>query len=175
MSSSNDRQTAPCASEGEGTAPAGRRRWRIFGCADRRPRRSLGRLRRDDRGAVAVESAIILPVFITVMMGTLEFGMLFFTYNTMRSAVRDVGRQVSINFIPTGQAQDAVRAVVPTWSREAVDVTVTESAPGDPDQNIITVRATLLASRATPMTFLVNTAGDFTLESEVQMRQEPPL
>ncbi|WP_245689529.1 TadE/TadG family type IV pilus assembly protein [Roseospirillum parvum] len=67
-------------------SPAGRRR--LFGL--------LG----DRRGATAIEVALILPIFVTLMFGTLEVGLLFFTATVMEGAVSEAGR-----LIRTGQAQ----------------------------------------------------------------------
>lgn len=55
-------------------------------------RRRARSSRRSDRGAVIVESAIALPIFLLVIFGTLEFGLAFRTYLTLTSATRDASR-----------------------------------------------------------------------------------
>ena len=73
-----------------GRAPtAGRRRPSLL-------RRLLGR--RD--GAVAVEFALIAPVFMYLLAGIIEMAMLFYTTTVVDGAVMDAGRQIR-----TGQAQ----------------------------------------------------------------------
>jgi hypothetical protein len=124
------------------------------------------------RGAVAVEAAIIFPVLTLLVMGMIEFALLFFTFSSLQTAVRDVSRQVSVNFAQPEEAENAVRERIPAWSRDAVAVTLAQSNPGDPEQNVLTLRATLPASSTTPLNFLTNTIGDWTLETQVVMKQE---
>ncbi len=57
--------------------------------------RELRRLSRSQRGAVVVESALILPVFLIVIFATMEFGLAFRTYLTMSSAARDSVRHAA--------------------------------------------------------------------------------
>lgn len=59
-------------------------------------RRSL----RDERGSVAIEFAIIAPIFIALTFATLEVGVTFFANQYLESAVNDSAR-----LIRTGQAQ----------------------------------------------------------------------
>lgn len=47
----------------------------------------LTRLRR--RGANAIEFALILPIFVTLMMGVIEYSWFFFQRSTVVNAVRD--------------------------------------------------------------------------------------
>lgn len=128
------------------------------------------------RGAVSVEAALIFPILILLVVGMMEFALLFFTFSTLQSATRDIARQVAVNFAQanSGQIESEVRARMPGWSQGAISVTVAESAPLDPGSNVITVRAALPASGATPINFLVNTIGDWNLVTEVQMKQELP-
>ncbi len=132
------------------------------------------RLCTDNSGVAAVEMAIVAPLLMILVMGTIEFGLLFVTLNSVQSGIRDTARQISVNFLTVGEAQAAVRGFAPNWSQSDVDVTVTESNPGNPEQNTITVRASMMASEATPFTFVIDTIGDFALETEVSMRQELP-
>lgn len=136
----------------------------------------IGQALKCRRGAVSVEAALIFPVLILLVMGMIEFALLFFTFSTLQSATRDIARQVSVNFAQASSeiAESAVVARMPGWSRNSVSVIVTESAPLDPGNNVITVRAALPASGATPLNFLVNTIGDWNLVTEVQMKQELP-
>lgn len=139
-------------------------------------RSGFGHAFRCRRGAVSVEAALIFPVLILLVMGMIEFALLFFTFSTLQSATRDIARQVSVNFAQanSASAESAVQAQMPGWSKNSVAVIVTESAPLDPSSNVITVRSALPASGATPLNFLVNTIGDWDLVTEVQMKQELP-
>jgi Flp pilus assembly protein TadG len=60
----------------------------------RRSRRGeAGKQRLGDRGAAAVEFALILPVFLAVVFGTMEYGWIFYQQFNLASSVRDGLRQ----------------------------------------------------------------------------------
>jgi Flp pilus assembly protein TadG len=63
----------------------------------RRTRRPLfvNRVRRDDRGVTAVEAAIITPVFMLLIFGIIEFGLVFKDQLAVTSAVRAGARIAS--------------------------------------------------------------------------------
>jgi Flp pilus assembly protein TadG len=65
-------------------------------------RRLAGRLRRDERGAAAVEFAIIAPIFFFLMFVIAETAMIFIAEQVMDNAVFETARLVR-----TGQAQNA--------------------------------------------------------------------
>lgn len=127
------------------------------------------------RGAVSVEAAIIFPVMIALAMGVTEFGLLIFTFSSMQTAAREVTRQLSVNYTTQAAAEAAVRDRLPTWSAGAAAVSVTQSAPSNPETNVIRVEVSMPASDATPVHFFVSLADDWTLRTEVAMKQELPL
>ncbi len=51
---------------------------------------------RDDRGAVAVEFALVLPVLIVLVFGVIDFGRLFFAQITVTQAAREGSRLVAL-------------------------------------------------------------------------------
>jgi Flp pilus assembly protein TadG len=53
--------------------------------------------RRWDEGATAVEAALILPVFFLMIFGIIEFGTVFWQWNTMLLAVEQAGRYAMVN------------------------------------------------------------------------------
>ena len=127
------------------------------------------------RGAVSLEAAIVFPVLIALAMGTMEFGMLIFTYSAMQTATREVARQMSVNFTTPAAVEAAVRARLPNWSADAAAVAVTQSAPADPATNVFTVIVTMPAADATPVRFFTSAAEAWNLRTEVVMKQELPL
>lgn len=127
------------------------------------------------RGAVSVEAAIIFPVMIALAMGVTEFGLMIFTFSSMQTAAREVTRQLSVNFTTQAAAEAAVRDRLPGWSAAAATVVVAQSAPANPEANVIRVEVSMPASEATPVTFFTNMAEDWTLRTEVTMKQELPL
>jgi Flp pilus assembly protein TadG len=55
---------------------------------------------RGDSGNVAIETAIVLPVFLMIFLGILELGIMMFVQSVLDGAARDAAR-----LIRTGQAQ----------------------------------------------------------------------
>lgn len=58
-----------------------------------------------ERGAAAVEFALVLPMLLLLMLGTMEFSRAFFEQATLASAAREAARTFSITSdIPTAVA-----------------------------------------------------------------------
>jgi Flp pilus assembly protein TadG len=53
--------------------------------------------RSDRGGAAAVEFALVLPLFLMLVLGAIDFGKLFLTRNALNSAVQQAGRYAMIN------------------------------------------------------------------------------
>jgi hypothetical protein len=127
------------------------------------------------RGAVSVEAAILWPVMIALVIGTIEFALLLFTYSSMQAAARDVARQLALNFATPAQAAAEVAARMPRWTDGGSVVEVTQSAPGDPATNVIRLSVTLPAVEATPVRLFTHAADAVELRAQVTMKQELPL
>ena len=118
---------------------------------------------RADRGAALVESAIILPVFLTLVGGVYEFGFFLYQQQLVTSGVRDATRYLTLTADPTNSANqidaknlavtgsiDGGATRVAGWS--AADVTVaidsadnaTGTYSGGPTIQIITVSTSFL-------------------------------
>lgn len=101
---------------------------------------NFARARRDDRGAAAVEFAIVLPLLVLFVFGMIDFGRLFFTQITVTQAAREGSRLAALN-LPDVQSRTAAAAtgVSPTT------VTVVHSCPSGSDQStdaVVTVTYT---------------------------------
>jgi len=59
------------------------------------------RLFRDEHGQGVVEFAIILPVLLLLLVGIIEFGIVFSNIISMRQGIREAGRQGSVANFPT--------------------------------------------------------------------------
>jgi hypothetical protein len=69
------------------------------------------------------EFALLLPLLIIGFMGSIQFGSLLFTYNTMQTAARNSSRALAVGSVTPEQAATAVRAAMPGWvSPDAVTV-----------------------------------------------------
>lgn len=57
----------------------------------------LNRLRRQDRGTVAIEFAMVFPLFIMMLFGIVEFGRFLWADNTLRHAVQEGARCAALH------------------------------------------------------------------------------
>lgn len=135
--------------------------------------RMLRRLQRDRRGAIAVEFALVMPVFIGMFMGMMEYSTVYFTYGAIQSATRDVTRQLAVNTLLPGNAQAEIKSRLPKWAQGDVTVLVSQSAPANPAINVITTTVELPISKATPIPFYTK-AQTTDIGSVVEMKQELP-
>lgn len=55
---------------------------------------------RDDHGAAAVEFALLLPIILLILVGTIEFGLMMFTQEVLTNASREAARAGIIQAIP---------------------------------------------------------------------------
>jgi Flp pilus assembly protein TadG len=79
------------------------------------PRRIARRFLRAERGAAAVEFAIVVPVLLTLILAIIDFGRLMFITASLTSAVRDGARVAVVQVDPTaGASLAAIRTRVKT-------------------------------------------------------------
>lgn len=89
----------------------------------RRPARSpaarTGRLLADRAGATIVEFAIVMPVMLMLIMGSLEFGLNVYMRAVLEGAMQKAGRNSSLQTAQSGQSAidtyvaDRVKAILP--------------------------------------------------------------
>ena len=83
---------------------------------------------RDDRGAVAVEFALIFPILIVILLGIIEYGSVFNAQLLLTGAAREGARSMSITGDPA-QAQSAAVDAASGLSPALTASNVTVSAP----------------------------------------------
>ena len=66
-------------------------------------------LRRDERGSMAVEFALVLPLFLVLLVAIIELATFFWTRNTLQFAVEEASRLAYVN---SAAAPSAVVAAV---------------------------------------------------------------
>ncbi len=120
---------------------------------------------RSERGASAVEFALILPVLLLVLFGLIEFGSLYHDYLAITHATREGARMAAVNqFDP---AEVAARAALP------IDPPIKEypngSDTGDPVRVTVTYKHQWLTGYLSPVF-----GSDITLSSQAEMRLEQP-
>jgi Flp pilus assembly protein TadG len=139
---------------------------------------------RNHRGQALVEFALILPVFVLLLVGILDFGRAVFAFNTLNNAAREGGR---VAIVDQTQAHIQARAAgrtdflgVPPSNvtvdyRDPDDVATANSCAGSPGQNSIVgclavVRVTYDYNAATPI--LAQIIGTIPLAGESMFRVE---
>lgn len=105
--------------------------------------RYLARLRGDKRkqsGSAAVEFALTMPVLISVMLGIMECGRLYWTSHAISQAVNDTSRYAMIHTSITNlEITDRVKSVVMGINSSDLAVTITtDTANG---KNFMTIQA----------------------------------
>jgi Flp pilus assembly protein TadG len=68
------------------------------------PSPALAGLTRAREGVAAVEMAILLPAFLTVLLGVIEFGRLFWTQTALQFAVEAAARCAAVNATTCGSS-----------------------------------------------------------------------
>jgi Flp pilus assembly protein TadG len=72
----------------------------------------------DERGAAALEFAILLPLFIMFVWGAIEFGLAYYTQEVLTNATREGARAGIVQQIPKPTVAD-VQAVVTAYVASA--------------------------------------------------------
>lgn len=76
----------------------------------------LPRIKRDENGAMAVEFALLGPIFLLLLVGVLQVGMAMQNYNALRSLSADVARYAMVQY-QTGN--DVSNSQIETWAENA--------------------------------------------------------
>lgn len=148
--------------------------------------RRLSALPKSDsrRGVAAVEFALVLPVFLTVSLGIIEYGRALMAGNLVTSAAREGCRIAGRTGATNNEVENAVRdflisSLKVSSSQVAVTITVTAAA-GNPDPQNQCVNARLrdlvMVEAKVPYTAVAFVPAKFlesvTLTSRSYMRHE---
>lgn len=132
-------------------------------------------MRRARGGQAAVEFALILPVFLLLIAGVIEFGRGFYTYSLLLQAVQEGARFGAVlgNYKNDTAIVNRVAQISPGGAADTVTVSATQSATNNTvvaaanrtRGNILTVNATTRYSAIIPF-FPV---GSFTMSGRASM------
>ena len=124
-------------------------------------------------GAIAVEFAIIMPIFTFMLFSIIEFGFVFVAYGAMHFAAGNTARQVGVNALAASGAEAAVKSIMPKWVADASTVTTTSTVDPNPLKSSVTITVSAPVSGATPLSFFT-LAPSWILSTTVVARQELP-
>ena len=100
------------------------------------PRVRSRRRVRGDRGAIALEFVLIVPILALVVFGIIEFGRGYNAKIELTGAVREGARALALGEAPS-DAEDAVIEAAPSLDPPP-DVTVDAECPNDDDRAVVT-------------------------------------
>ncbi len=131
--------------------------------------------RRREDGQAMVEFALILPIFLLILCGIIDFGWLFYNQLSLNNACREGARYAVVNTGEGDNTQAIINhienATTTVFSNDGVDIQVSYSAPSDPTSGDITVSMKADISFFTPV--LSTVLGEKrTITSEVIMKVE---
>jgi Flp pilus assembly protein TadG len=137
----------------------------------------LGRKGPRDRGAVAVEFALVLPLFLLLIFGIVQYGWTFYQTQETAQAAREGARIAAVGELETGPLQTYVanQIVSSSVAASAVTVCFSEGAGGDAGLDIgdeITMRVSFPATEFN-LPFLPFPNG-LQIDEEARTRAEDP-
>lgn len=124
--------------------------------------------RRGESGAAAVEFAIVLPIFLAMLFGIIQFGAVLFLHNNMVNAARETARRMAVAELTAAQADAFAQTYLAGWN-VTFNVFATEPAPGTINGDVF-VQITAPAADAALINFPLPWSGN--LVAEVTMRRE---
>lgn len=132
------------------------------------------RCKRED-GQAMVEFALILPIFLLILCGIIDFGWLFYNQLSLNNACREGARYAVVN---TAENADTIAIInhienttTTVFANDGIDISVVYSSPGDPTSGDITVSMEAEISFFTPVLSTI-LGKEKTITSTVIMKVE---
>jgi Flp pilus assembly protein TadG len=117
---------------------------------------------RSRSGAAAVEFAIVLPIFLMILFGIIQFGSLMFLHGNMLNAARDTVRRMSVGELTAATAPAHAQTYLADWG---LTFTVAANDVGD-----VSVQISVPTADAAIVNFPVTWPGN--LVADATMRPE---
>ena len=129
-----------------------------------------------ERGAVAAEFALLLPVLLTILFGIIEFGMIMYGREVVTNAAREGARAGIVQGPPKRTAGEIV-AIANTYLTATgvnpADVTFTPAGEGLANPNTLTVTATYNYNFLIPyIPNMIGVPNPLIITTQVVMRHE---
>jgi Flp pilus assembly protein TadG len=126
----------------------------------------------DDRGAAAVEFALVLPLLIAMLFGIIQFGALFFLHNNMVNAAREAARKMAVGEATTNaQAQTIATTYLASWGLTFTPVAT--GAGGATGTDVaVTITVPMKSASLIDLIGLFSPSSNPLLSATVTMRKE---
>lgn len=112
-----------------------------------------------ERGAAAVEFAILLPLLLLVLLGIVELGRAYNVQITLTSAAREGVRVMAITNKPADAKIAAQKAAASLGSIPASDITLSTNSCANPAQVTLTIKYKLATTTGVAGPFNMNGKG----------------
>lgn len=126
-------------------------------------------------GQAMVEFALILPVFLLILCGIIDFGWLFYNQLSLNNACREGARYAVVHTAEDGDTISIINHIENTtttvFANDGVDISVSYSSPNDPTSGDITVSMEAEISFFTPVLSTI-LGKEKTITSTVIMKVE---
>ena len=130
--------------------------------------------KRED-GQAMVEFALILPIFLLILCGIIDFGWLFYNQLSLNNACREGARYAVVNTAENADTLAIINHIENTtttvFANDGIDISVTYSSPGDPTSGDIEVSMEAEISFFTPVLSTI-LGKEKTITSTVIMKVE---
>ncbi len=131
--------------------------------------------RNGEDGQAMVEFALILPIFLLILCGIIDFGWLFYNQLSLNNACREGARYAVVNTADNADTSAIINHIENTtttvFANDGIDISVSYSSPADPTAGDITVSMKADISFFTPVLSTV-LGKEKTITSTVIMKVE---
>ena len=132
-------------------------------------------MKKREDGQAMVEFALILPIFLLILCGIIDFGWLFYNQLSLNNACREGARYAVVNTADDASTQAIKNHIENTtttvFANDGVDIKIEYSSPNDPTAGDITVSMEAEISFFTPVLSTV-LGKEKTITSTVIMKVE---
>ena len=132
--------------------------------------------RRKEDGQAMLEFALVLPIFLLILCGIIDFGWLFYNQLALNNICREGARYAVVNTAPNHSTDDIIHHIdnyiEGTYTLGDVDITVVYSKPNDPVGGDVTVAAEKEFRYLTPVISTVTGRASRPIVAEVVMKVE---
>ena len=130
---------------------------------------------RREEGQAMVEFALILPIFLLILCGIIDFGWLFYNQLSLNNACREGARYAVVHTAENADTTAIINHIENTtttvFANDGVDISVTYTSPADPTSGDIQISMQADISFFTPVLSTV-LGKEKTITSTVVMKVE---